>query len=541
MNVSRVMLTYVVYSVITVMLSLAASAGYTCELKGQVCHCVCLPRPPDYCSGPIPLWQCYNSEPPGVDIISPVEGAIYSTSRVPLEVQSNKSAAYIKRSIDGGRPATICTSCSSISTTMYVSDQGRHRLTAYAYDKQGNEGIAETYFIVDTRAPRILGQSPADKSTIGSDQEFAVDYDEANLANVSLCIKGELASGFACSILTGCESGSRESCSVNKDLSSYADGTLEYYFEVSDLAGQTTRSGTYSVALNQAAGLPIEVMITSPEEGVYDTSRLRLIVNLSRPAKYIKRSLASTGGNGAIIVCSNCKDADKLLFVPQGSHKLTVYAYDEDGTAYSETLSIAVDSRRPMIRMTLPRAYPGRPTYAQEAVDFGVVFMESDPRAVMLHLEQPDGSFSEISLDNCSGRSYSQTCTKRLGLSGYADKQEIGYYFSVSDPVSTTYSKNGTLIYDVQPPNIAIASPIEGMVYNSRLVYLNVSLNEQASSIKTIVDGSRYRRTLCSRCTGRDSRLYFRDGMHNVTVIATDDAGNTAEKTVVFAVDTGAW
>ena len=79
-------------------------------------------------------------------------------------------------------------------------------------------------------------------------------------------------------------------------------------------------------------------------------------------------------------------------------------------------------------------------------------------------------------------------------------------------------------LLDTAPPSITITSPAEGLITNQD-VTLAYSVSDNISSPENI------------STTPASGTVYSAEGSHNVTVIATDEAGNTATKSISFTID----
>src|SRR3989344_6265203 len=92
--------------------------------------------------------------------------------------------------------------------------------------------------------------------------------------------------------------------------------------------------------------------------------------------------------------------------------------------------------------------------------------------------------------------------------------------------------------YDTVPPEITIASPINGMVYNTHDILINASANELLQYLKRRIDSTSIT-SMCGNCM--KGTFYMRglaDGTHTITVNAADMSNNAASKTHTFVVDT---
>ena len=116
-------------------------------------------------------------------------------------------------------------------------------------------------------------------------------------------------------------------------------------------------------------------------------------------------------------------------------------------------------------------------------------------------------------------------------------------------------SISGGTTIDQDPPEITISnietgetiSPLDEYpfsdtwLFNKRMVRLNIQVDERSSiyMLDNIYGRGRTVR-LCTDCFGYDRARSFREGLNDITIIATDRAGNTAELDFQFIVDSRA-
>ncbi|MHA2366200.1 MAG: NosD domain-containing protein, partial [Candidatus Hodarchaeales archaeon] len=102
----------------------------------------------------------------------------------------------------------------------------------------------------------------------------------------------------------------------------------------------------------------------------------------------------------------------------------------------------------------------------------------------------------------------------------------------VTDGAGNTAKKDILFTIDTMPPTVTISSPTASF-YNSNSVILTYSISE--TTLMTIyIDDVANTTSLISGSllTG------LNDGLHNVTIVATDEVGNTAIQVIQFTVDT---
>jgi hypothetical protein len=144
--------------------------------------------------------------------------------------------------------------------------------------------------------------------------------------------------------------------------------------------------------------------------------------------------------------------------------------------------------------------------------------------------EFPDfWSYNETFWDLPDGE-YSVVITARGGGS-YEDNIKVDYFWG------TVYNFEMTSISVVNftvatPPEVSILS-LENETYDSSDVPLNFTVSETVSQISYVLDGGK-NRTINGNTTLTD----LPNGDHNVTVYATDEAGNVgASETICFSVE----
>ncbi len=88
---------------------------------------------------------------------------------------------------------------------------------------------------------------------------------------------------------------------------------------------------------------------------------------------------------------------------------------------------------------------------------------------------------------------------------------------------------------DIIPPNVTILSPIN-TTYDVKDVFLMANAGEVARDMNESIDGGPSA-IVCADCSYIAHDITFENGYHEITVYATDYAGNTGNATVGFTVD----
>ena len=99
------------------------------------------------------------------------------------------------------------------------------------------------------------------------------------------------------------------------------------------------------------------------------------------------------------------------------------------------------------------------------------------------------------------------------------------YYFSIGNTASVFFT------IDTTPPTIAVLSP-ENKTYTTSRLLLNFTVNEAVSQINYSLDGTENVTT-----AGNITLTDLPNGDHNITIYATDEAGNVGiSETISFSV-----
>ena len=198
-------------------------------------------------------WSCYgfcdnpgdadsgnqDTEAPSIALNSPSNGSVYSTRKVSLKVALNERAKIeYEDLISGrGRRSILCDSCSSASRDLSLRD-GENRMRIWATDRLRNSDFQDVVFYVDSQKPRITTFGP---SKGFSDGTFYILYTESNLKEIKLNY-GNAMTGYRDEVLTGCESGQKQTCEASVNLTDYDGQTIDYVFSITDIASGITNS-----------------------------------------------------------------------------------------------------------------------------------------------------------------------------------------------------------------------------------------------------------------------------------------------------------
>jgi len=181
----------------------------------------------------------------------------------------------------------------------------------------------------------------------------------------------------------------------------------------------------------------------------------------------------------------------------EGNYLLFVLATDKAGNVNETTISFVIDKTKPDITIT------------------GVTDCAYYSVSVTPVIEFNDANLNVTTI-TLSGFSFE---------SGTTITEEDIYVLAAHaiDRAGNTASKTISFIIDKTKPTITVTSPAEGLITNQN-VTLNYTISDRVSLVENIT------------VTG-DGSPYTEEGNYSITLTATDQAGNTAEKTITFTID----
>jgi len=320
---------------------------------------------------------------------------------------------------------------------------------------------------------------------------------------------------------------------------------------------------------------PPTITITSPQNTTYDVADISLTFTINELTQWMAYSL---DGQTNVTVSSNTT----LVGLPEGIHTITVYAADTAGnTGHSDTIYFTIDTVLPNIKIISPE----NKTYATNSVSLS--FSVNEPTSWIGYSLDGQANvtiFGDITLSGLSDGSHSlivyltiDTTLSRITILSPENKtyaeNDIPLSFTVDESVSwMAYSLDGqanvtitgdttlaslvdgmhyVVVYandtagnmgasntvyftvDTEAPIIIILSP-KNETYASTSFSLNFTQSEPTSWIGYSLDGQ-------TNVTvgGNTTLVGLSEGIHSITVYATDIAGNMGSPdTVYFTVDT---
>jgi hypothetical protein len=183
-------------------------------------------------------------------ITSPAEGAVLSARKVSLSATSAETADFylVRNRLRSLRFRKICDDTTDCKFN-YTAREGDNNISVRIINSSGlgEFSTSERNFLIDTKDPRIHRVRPRDGSLMNNnaDNNFSVKYTEANLAKITLFYGND--STFK---TTTCDSGRSKTCDFLQDISIFDGQTINYWFDVEDVAGNIENSSVRTVTVD---------------------------------------------------------------------------------------------------------------------------------------------------------------------------------------------------------------------------------------------------------------------------------------------------
>jgi len=458
----------------------------------------------------------WDIEPPEIVFNSPVEGEVYGSNSVLFDVSLGEVGdAYYYDNVNGRSWKILFRDQSSYSKYIRLNE-GYNNVSVKAYDGIGNEDIESITFYIDSKAPKIDETLPEEGYV---NTVFTIKYDEENLQSVVLHYNQ--GDGWI-DVVLDCPPGSDQTCS-SSDIP-LEDGEVQYYFTISDFA---TDVESDIITLMVDTTDPV-ITINEPQNTPYDNKKINLDIGLDDGVELLEYIDVADSRARWRKLCSNCDSYDKTKSFGEGFHDLIIRATDYAGNDNEEYISFMVDSKEPKVKRMEPR----KGKYGNG--EFYIKYQEDNLQQIELYYKEgSETEYTKVTKTDCpSGKD--AECTFEVpelyGLEGL----DYSYYFVLYDLATDVQSKEYEFKLDSLAPTFIKADKN----VNGKYVYFDILLSEDSTlEYMDSYDGDRARfRRLCSNCDSYDRKKSFKAGHHDLTLRATDKAGNINEVLMSFDI-----
>ena len=274
---------------------------------------------------------------------------------------------------------------------------------------------------------------------------------------------------------------------------------------------QTSNKGGYDVFISkisyQSDDTEPSITINKPNKQYYNTSSVSLDYSYSETN--VKQFIIYIDNKANQ---SNIPTGSMMTSLSDGIHNVTIYIADWANPPVIAHYYFTVDTLFPSISITSPSSY-----YNNGLVTFDYTVSDANLRTTKIYVD-------------------SSTANSSLDPSGFQQNLADGQnYITIVATDAAGYSTTKTLnfIVDTVKPIVTISNllPVYYSKHDFLFNYSDSDINFQSTVI--YLDSS-------PNSTNWDSGHPFSlpDGVHNITVVAFDKAGNSASQTIIFTIDT---
>lgn len=307
---------------------------------------------------------------------------------------------------------------------------------------------------------------------------------------------------------------------------------------VEDNAGRVSeKTWKFEVSANTPL---MEMVVYSPQSGIFNSRKTPFNISLDGKASRIEYINYNERIPRWRVLCTDCEEygysgiRQKTKLLNEGENLIEIRATDFIGRTTEQNFSLFIDTKQPVIQKTEPKI-----NRVTNGSDFYIKYSEENLKEVLLL-----GNKTLNLTNQCDESGKNVVCNIQPDLSSF-DGREITYWFDVKDIANNTDSSRPiSVLVDTTSPILTVNSPVENLtgstIYGKRIPF-NIVISEDVtlSLLDNSSDRARWQR-LCSNCDSygldRLKTKYFTEGNHNLTIKATDKAGNSDSQEIIFEV-----
>ncbi len=442
---------------------------------------------------------------PTISILTPSNGTISRDNWVEIIWTAGDSGSgidhYLFR-IDSGE----WDSAGTQTTIMMGAFDGNHTVDVKVLDRAGNNATASVWYIVDTTAPSLAIDTPAEDSYL-------------NTSSVTVSCTGSDAgtglAGYQYKLDSGDWSELNNSPSIN--LTGLGEGSHTLYVKVFDIANNSQNSSvTFTIDLT----LPTLAIDFPAENDWVNTSSVTVVTTGGDAGcGVLGYQYRLDGGEWSGI---NVSSSFNYPALSQGTHTVEVKVLDKALNYVTATVTFRVDPYAPVVTISSPAQ-----DFLSDTDQVTFIWSGSDNGSGLtgFRCRLDDGEWSSISIFN------------DITLSDLEDGAHI-FTVQAFDLAGLVENATVSFVIDTTAPMVTITVPSEGAFLNASTVTVNVTATDASSPIKGYqfrVDGQAWS---ASSLTASRQYTSLAEGMHIVEVQVFDSADNVRLVSRNFTVDT---
>ncbi len=445
-----------------------------------------------------------DTEPPQITISVP---QVTNSTNVSVGASANDTLdiAWIAVIIDGELKENR-SDTSNVQLNV-ILDEGSHEVRVKAADTMGNLGEKTTSVRVDLTPANIIVVSPKNNTYVNTGSIFFnitfsddVDIDIVEVWKNDTKILSEKLSR------------------LETQIELETDGVYIFTIAVKDVAGNMNRTVIYVYRDTRAP----DIFIVAPQNNTY-TNQDKVRINATFSDEFALENITIYLNNSKVISGVFLSIESDIILAEDGKYNITIIAIDKAGNLNKSLILITRDTVPPDITIILP--------------ENNTIINESE---IELHaLVSDDNSLKNVSIwlnDTLvyQGENGDIIISINPGRDGFFAITIISFDVAGNEKSVVLY-----VIRDTTPPSFEVTSPEYGEFINDRSVNVTLILHDMdGSRIDIYINGSLY-----TEIRPNNSKISFyinltEDGLYALKVVVMDYAGNEAESTVVFTIDT---
>lgn len=472
---------------------------------------------------------------PAITVAGVTDGQASATALTPTFGATDLHLTSVTATLDGA-PFTSGTS---------VSAEGNHSLVVTAHDGAGNSASTTVSFTIDATAPGITITGVTDGEVRAGNITPVVTFSDANLADSSITLDG--AAFVSGTTIT-------------------AEGDYVLAAEATDTAGNSA-STTVSFAIDVTSPA---IAITGVSDGLCTDDPVTPVISVTDA----HLSSSSSTLNGAAFTSGTQVTAD-------GSYSLAVDATDAASNASSETIDFTIDATAPVVTITGVTDGSFVPTAVTPVIDItdanltsSTLTLDGAPFVSGTEVTAEGAHVLEVQATDCAGTTTTTAVSFTIDMTapvvavnGITDGEVRNTTATITVTTSdlttvdlvitldgAAFTSGSSVSAEGDHSLVATATDAAGNV-TVRTVNFAIDLTPPAIALSGVTDGAcadgaftptftvddLHLQTVTSTLDGNafsSGTQITAEGSHTLVIDAADAAGNTAQVTATFIIDT---